>query len=121
LATWKRFEEMGVWKKACRLACDVYEITRAAELSRDQGLRDQLRRSAVSIASNIAEGFERGSDSVFANSLAIAKGSSGELRTQLYIAARLDYVASEKMKVLVKQAGEISRMFSGLIKRLKSS
>ena len=119
--TWKRFEEMDVWKKACQLACSIYDITRQGQLAKDFAFRDQLRRSAVSVASNVAEGFERGSDKVFANSLAIAKGSSGELRTQLYIAARLGYVEADRMQALVAEAEEISRMLSGLIKHLKPS
>lgn len=121
MAIWKRFEEMDVWKKACQLACTIYEETRDGEVSRDFGFRDQIRRSGVSIASNIAEGFERGSDGSFANFLAIAKGSSGELRTQLYIAGKLGYLDADRMKQLVAQAEEISRMLYGLIKRLKPS
>ena len=118
---YKRFEDLPVWQTAIEMGVKVYRLTEDRFFHQPGDLQDQLRRSSLSVSQNIAEGFERGSDSVFANSLAIAKGSSGELRTQLYIAARLDYVASEKMKVLVKQAEEISRMLSGLIKRLKSS
>jgi four helix bundle protein len=121
MAVWKRFEEMHVWKKSCQLACVVYEETREGEVAKDFGFRDQIRRSAVSVASNIAEGFERGSDNAFANFLAIAKGSSGELRTQLYIAGKLGYIDSERMNALVAQAEEISKMLFGLIKHLKPS
>ena len=121
MGTWKRFEDMEVWQKACRLVCEVYEVTREGELAKDFGLRDQIRRAAVSIPSNVAEGFEQDSDKVFARSLKIAKGSSGELRTQLYIAAKLDYVAGGKVKELVSEAEEISKMLAGLIRHLEAS
>jgi len=121
MATWKRFEDMQVWQKACRLACAVYDMTREGEFARDFGLRDQIRRAAVSIPSNIAEGFEQDSDKTFARSLKIAKGSSGELRTQLYIAAKVHYARSERIKELVARAEEISKMVAGLIKHLKAS
>ena len=107
MGTWERFEDMQVWQKACRLVCEVYEVTREGEFARDFGLRDQIRRAAVSIPSNIAEGFEQDSDKVFSRSLKIAKGSSGELRTQLYIAAKLKYVTGERAKELVTEAEEI--------------
>jgi len=121
MATWKRFEDMQVWQKACRLVCAVYEVTREGEFARDFGLKDQIRRAAVSIPSNIAEGFEQNSDKAFAHSLTIAKGSSGELRTQLYIAAKLHYARGERARELVARAEEISKMVAGLIKHLKAS
>jgi len=74
----KRFEELVVWQKARKLTDMVYELTRRREFARDFGLQDQLRRAAVSIMSNIAEGFERGSDTEFGRFLVIAKGSCGE-------------------------------------------
>lgn len=74
------FEELEVWKRSCRLAVRVYELLREC---RDYGLRDQMSRAAVSIASNIAEGAERDSRAEFARFLHIAKGSAAELRTQL--------------------------------------
>ena len=76
------FEELEVWKRGCALAVYVYESLAA---SRDFGLRDQMQRAAVSIPSNIAEGYERSSKD-FARFLSIAKGSAAELRTQSYIA-----------------------------------
>ena len=121
MAVWKRFEEMDVWKKACQLTCSVYEITRDGEAAKDFAFRDQVRRAALSIASNIAEGFERDTDKQFVQMLWVAKGSSGELRTQLYIAKRLGYIDPGRMQELVAQAEEISRMIAGLIKHLKSS
>jgi four helix bundle protein len=118
--TKKRFEDLEVWKRGCRLVCSLYELTREGDFARDFALRDQIRRAAISIPSNIAEGFERESGRFFTNSLRIAKGSSGELRTQLYIAAKLGYFSREKANGLIEGCEEISRMLSGLIRRLKS-
>ena len=112
---------MEVWRKSCKLACEIYELSREGELAKDFGFRDQLRRSSVSVPSNIAEGFERDSDREFARSLRISKGSCGELRTQLYIAARIGYIDGEKMSEMVSRVEEVSRMLAGLIQRLSRS
>ena len=119
MANWKSFEDMDLWKKACRLACEVYEATREGALERDYAMRDQVRRSAISLPSNAAEGFERDSPKAFANFLLIAKGSAGELRTQLYIASKPGYLSANRARELVSQVKEISRMASGLIQKLK--
>ena len=74
-----RFEDLEVWKRSCRVAVEMYKITETDKISSDWGLRDQLRRSAVSIPSNIAEGFGRDSDAEFKRFLLIAKGSCAEL------------------------------------------
>jgi four helix bundle protein len=121
MPTWKRFEEMEVWKKGCRLVCDVYAATLIEPWSKDFALRDQIRRAAISIPSNIAEGFERDSDRAFANALVIAKGSSGELRTQIYIASRLGYLDKTRTGELVRHAEEVSRMLSRIIVHLRKS
>jgi four helix bundle protein len=89
--------------------------------ARDFTLRDQIRRAALSVPSNIAEGFERDSDRAFSNALSIAKGSSGELRTQLYIASRLGYLDKAQMRELVHRAEEVSRMLARIILHLKRS
>ena len=81
-----RFEGLECWQEATSLAIDIYKITSEGDFGKDYGLRDQLRRAAVSIASNIAEGKERETPSEFIRFLYIAKGSTGELKTQLYIA-----------------------------------
>ncbi|MBM4037083.1 MAG: four helix bundle protein, partial [Planctomycetes bacterium] len=81
----ERFEDMDAWKKARELTRAIYQLTSAGGFSRDFGLRDQIRRAAVSVMSNIAEGFERGGDKEFHQFLAVAKGSCGELRCQLYV------------------------------------
>ncbi len=117
----ERFEDMECWKKARELTRLVYAISSDNKFSRDFGLRDQLRRASVSILSNIAEGFERDGDKEFAQFLALAKGSCGETRAQLYVALDQRYVTEEEFKTLTRQATEISRMISGLMKYLRQS
>lgn len=82
----KRFEDLRVWQMARQLTASIYRMSRKGEFGRDFGLRDQVRRSSTSVMSNIAEGFERSSNKEFVRFLVIAKASSGELRSQLYVA-----------------------------------
>lgn len=111
------FEELEVWQRACRLSVEIYRLLIGC---RDYGLRDQMTRAAVSIASNIAEGAERGSISEFIRFLFIAKGSAAELRTQVYIATRLGTILPESnAQKLIIEIKEISNMLYGLIKSLK--
>lgn len=116
----KRVEDLDVWKKGCRLACDVFKLADEGDLARHFALRDQVSRSALSVPSNIAEGFERDSRKGFVNFLRIAKGSCGELRTQLYIAAKLGYIPQKRAAELVGKAKEISRMLAGLAQSLET-
>lgn len=87
-----KFEELQGWQKARELSKSIYNITRNSELSKDFALRDQLRRSSISVMSNIAEGFARRTDKEFANFLGIAHGSVAELQSQLYIAFDQKYL-----------------------------
>jgi four helix bundle protein len=119
MGTFKKIEDIEVWRRACRLAVEVYKITKDNDFDRDWGLRDQIRKSVVSIPSNIAEGHERDSAAEFSQFLKIAKGSCGELRTQLYIAHSLGYVEKGEMDVMVEECKEISSMISGLMRYLK--
>jgi four helix bundle protein len=106
------FEDLEVWKRASRLCVNVYKSFSAC---RDFGFKDQVTRAAVSLPSNIAEGSERGSDKEFARFLRIAKGSAGELRTQLYIANELGYLTKAAQESLVDEVMQISKMMQGLI------
>ncbi len=97
---------------------DIYKLTQLEPIRKDWGLRDQLRRSAVSIASNIAEGYERNSTAEFKRFLLIAKGSCGELRTQLYILKALNLSIDYDINSLIEECREISSMIQGLISYL---
>ena len=115
-----RFEELEVWQEAMALAADVYTVSKSGEMSQDFGFRDQVRRSAVSIASNIAEGKERETIPEFVRYLYIAKGSSGELRTQLMIAQQIGYIEKDCVENLIQRVGKISAKLGALIKTLKT-
>ena len=113
-------EDIEAWKRGCRLAVDIYQLTSEGKFDKDWSLKDQIRRSAISIPSNIAEGYERESDLEFRRFLFIAKGSCGELRTQLYIVLAIGYVKDSQVKPLLKECLEISSMIKGLINYLNT-
>jgi four helix bundle protein len=102
-----RFEDLEVWKRAARLSANLYKAF--SEL-KDYGFRDQITRAGLSIPSNIAEGYERGATKEIANFLNYAKGSAGELRTQLYIGMDIGYISRDQGKHWLTEAEEISRM-----------
>jgi four helix bundle protein len=104
----KTFEEMPVWQDARELTNLIYRLTEEGKFSRDFGLRDQIRRAVISVLSNIAEGYERTTKKEFAIFLGYAKGSAGELRSQLYIALDLKYITQEEFNAAYKCATEIS-------------
>lgn len=118
MATVQRFEDLLCWQKARTLVKSVYSVFRDC---RDFGFRDQIQRAAISVLSNIAEGFERGTKQEFLNYLYIAKGSAGEVRAQLYVALDVGYLNMETFKYLNSLATECSRLISSFIKSLKTS
>lgn len=118
MATFKRFEDITAWQKARDLTKVVYEITKNGNFSKDFGLRDQIRRAAVSIMSNIAEGFDRGGRKEFIQYLSIAKGSVGEVKSQLYAALDQKYIAEKVFNEAFPLAEEINRLIFSLIKYL---
>ena len=111
-----RFEKLDVWQKAIELADDVYGGTRGFPDFERFGLANQMRRAAVSISSNIAEGSSRSSDKDFIRFIEIAYGSVMELVSQLHIAQLQEFVSKEAARSLYPKADEISRMLSGLKK-----
>lgn len=111
----ERFEEIIAWQKAKDLATKIYLLFKDI---RDFSFRDQLCRAFVSIMNNIAEGFERNSDREFRHFLFIAKGSSAEVRSMIYLSAELKYIDNQKLKELLEASEEVSRLLSGLIKTL---
>ena len=111
-------ENLQVWKRSCRLSADLFGTMRD---SKDFGFKDQITRSAISVPANIAEGYERDSDREFCRFLKIAKGSCGELRTQLYIGVEAGFIDRDLAKKFIGEALEISRMIQGLIRRYQVS
>ncbi|MBK8811679.1 MAG: four helix bundle protein [Acidobacteria bacterium] len=114
MATFRRFEDLGVWKLAFECAELIYDVTENGEFARDYALRNQIRRAGVSIFSNIAEGFERDGNREFANFLSISKGSCGEARAQLVFAKRLNYIGEQRFLQLHRKLEETSRQLSRL-------
>lgn len=110
----QKFEELIAWQKARTLTQAVYQVTRKEHFSKDFGLSSQIQRAAVSIMSNIAEGFERGSPTDFHRFLVIAKASCAEVRSQLYIALDIGYLTESEFQSLMAQAIEVSRLIGGL-------
>ena len=113
------FEELTIWKDSVDLVNQIYEVTKEKPFCRDYQLVDQIRRSVVSIPSNISEGFERDGKKEFINFLSIAKGSCGELRTQLHIAFYQEYIDEQNFNILFNQAKDLSRSISALMKYLR--
>src|ERR1044072_1622746 len=110
----ERFEDFIAWQKARKLTRQIYKATNLPAFSRDFGLKDQIRRAAVSIMSNIAEGFERGRPSEFHQFLSIAKGSCAELRSQLYVALDAGYLHPPDFQSLMDAAVEVGKIVGGL-------
>lgn len=118
MATVTRFEDLKVWKLSRKIVSEIYEVTGKGDFKKDFALRDQIRRSAIGILSNIAEGFESGSDAQFARYLKIAKGSAGECRAQPYIALDQNYISKEEFedikKELITNAKQVTRLINYL-------
>lgn len=110
----ERFEDLIAWQKARQLTVDIYRITAHGEFAKDFGLRDQIRRAAVSVMSNIAEGFDRGSRGEFHQFLVVAKASCAEVRSQLYVAQDVRYIDQEAFSNLNSSTDELSRIIGGL-------
>ncbi len=121
MAKIEKFEDIEAWKLARETVKLIYEISSSGNFSRDFSLVNQIRRAAISILSNIAEGFERNGDKEFLQFLAIAKGSCGEVRAQLYIALDQKYIDETQFVLIANKLIEISRTISGLMKYLQQS
>jgi len=117
----KQFEDLLVWKGARELVNKIYLLTKKENFRKDFSLVDRIRRAGVSVMSNIAEGFERGSNSELIQFLYIAKGSCGEVRTQLVVAFDQKYISGEEMEQAKELAKKVSGMLSNFITFLKHS
>jgi len=114
----KTYRDLMLWQKAMALVTEIYKVTKSFPRREDYGLTSQLRRCAVSIPSNIAEGYGRNSRNEYIRFLQIASGSLYELQTQLEIAANLGYLKKDEFELLYESTREVERMLSVLIRRL---
>ena len=121
MASIKRFEDVEAWKKGRELTQRIYQITSQTKFTRDYTLRDQIRRAAISITSNIAEGFDRGGNREFVQFLAIARGSASELKSQIYTALDVGYVDQKEFAELYQLAHSVVLLIGGFIKYLQQS
>ena len=119
MATAQQFEDLHVWQDARALVKDIYAASKQRDFYRDIGLREQIRCAATSTVSNIAEGFERGTRKEFIQFLNIAKGSVGEVRSQLYIALDQDYLNQARFSELKEMALALSRRVATFIAYLE--
>ncbi len=117
----KSFEDLKVWQLAREFAKEIYEVSSKGNFTKDFPHKDQINRSAGSIMDNIAEGFERGGKKELIQFLFIAKGSSGETRSQLYRAFDKNYITKNEFDLLRDKAVTISKQLSGFINYLKAS
>jgi len=120
MTTAKRFEDLEVWQRAKELTSLIYRLSSSGAFARDFGLRDQMRRASLSVMSNIAEGFENQTQVLFIQFLGRAKGSSGELRAQLYIAFEQKYITGDEFKSAISLAELCSKQLARLILYLES-
>ena len=121
MATIENFEDLEVWRLARKLTGKLYELSRKELFSKDYGFGDQICRAAVSIVSNIAEGFERRSTNQFLQFLDIANGSAGEVRAQLYIALDLGYITQSEFQDAFDGVVSIGKMLTSLIRHLRNN
>jgi four helix bundle protein len=116
-----RFEEIEAWQKARELTQGIYAYSKVGAFGKDFGLRDQIRRAAVSIMSNIAERFERGGKAEFLHFLSMAKGSAGEVESHLYVALDQGYISEDRFRELQDMVRATEKLLAGFMKYLKTS
>ncbi len=116
----KNYKELKVWQKSCQLCLEIYRITKRFPTEERYGLTSQIRRSAVSVPSNIAEGYGRKTTPEYIQALYVAYGSNCELETQILLSGDLNYIIVEDMKKLQNEMGEVERMLKALIKSLEN-
>ena len=115
----KNYRELNVWQRAYKVCLDVYKITKSFPNEEKYGLTSQIRRSAVSVPSNIAEGYGRKTTNEYIQALYIAYGSICELETQVLLAGDLGYIKAGNLEMIQKDIGDIERMLKRLINSLK--
>ena len=110
----ERFEDLVAWQKARVLVRTIYRITSEGPFAKDFALFDQIRRAAISVPSNIAEGYERTRRREYHHFLCVAKASCAEVRTQLYIARDVGHITENRFRYLMEKAEEVGRLIGGL-------
>lgn len=116
----RNYKELKVWQKSYQLCLKIYRITAGFPKDEKFGLTSQIRRSVVSIPSNIAEGYGRKTRADYIRSLYIVYGSSCELETQMMLSGDLDYIDRDKLKIIMDEINEVERMLKALIKSLEN-
>jgi four helix bundle protein len=117
----ERFEDIDAWRAGRELVNEIYQVSGRGAFTQDFALRDQIRKAAVSIPSNIAEGFERNRRGEFAQFLRYAKGSAGEVRSQLYHARDQKYIDEDTFQTLHAKVESVSRQIQGFIRHLENN
>ena len=121
MATWSRFEDLPIWQEARILAKDIYRLTSTEPFSKDYRFCGQIRAAAGSIMDNIAEGFEKENNKEFIQFLYIAKGSCGEVRSQLHRARDVEFISDEEYKEYIDRSINLNTSIYNFIKYLKNS
>ncbi len=116
----ENFEEIESWKKARALANDIYKVSAKDKFRNDYNLVDQIRRASISIMSNIAEGFDSGTNKSFINFLNYSYRSASEVQSLLYITRDLNYISENEFKALMNKSQDTKNLIGGFIKYLKS-
>ena len=121
MATITKFEDIQAWQKGRELKQAVYRCSKRGAFARDSALREQIRRAAISITANIAEGFERGGNREFIQFLSQSKGSTGEVQDHLYTALDENYISQEEFDTLYKLATEVAKITGSIMNYLRQS
>lgn len=116
----RNYRELLVWQKGHQLALEIYRVTVGFPKVEQFGLTDQLRRAAISVPSNVVEGYERGSNKEFKHFLSIARGSTGEVRAQIELARDIGYMQDDDFEKIFDLTTEVHKMINSLIKKLES-
>jgi four helix bundle protein len=116
----RQFEDLEIWQKATDIAVEVYVLSERGKLSKDFGMKHQIRRAAMSISDNISEEFEYANNKDFIKFLRYAKGSAGELRNKLYVLHKVEFIDSDFYSDMRNRLLELSRNISGFIKYLRN-
>jgi four helix bundle protein len=117
----EQFEDIEAWKEARKLVNMIYDISDKEEFSRDFGLKNQIRNASVSVMSNVAEGFDRGTNREFIQFLIVGRASASEAKSQLYVALDRKYVTSDKFHEIYDQISKVVSLIDGFVRYLKTN